>query len=114
MLWKTARQHDQERDRLLSHRLGVLAGRRRHCDVTMGSRGHVDVDRPAARAADEAQRIRRVEHCVGHRRAVDHEYLDPIHPRQNLVRRSLELADRQFGLGARLEQQVWVELEVID
>jgi hypothetical protein len=106
---EAAREHDHERERQVGDRLRVLPRRGHDREPALGRSVDVDVDRPAARTADEAERPRR-EHLVRHGRRVNHEHLGAVDRLDELVRAAHVLADRVRRRGGAL----LVELHVVE
>ena len=85
-LRQPAREHHEERERQVGDGLCVLSGRVDQRHATAAQCLDVDVDRSAASAADQSQLARRVQHLLGHRRSVNGEHFDSVHPFGDLQR----------------------------
>ena len=73
----------------------------------------VDVDRPAARTADESQR-RGIEHLVGDGAAVHDQAVVVGQPLDDLLRRAGVLADAPFRIAAADASPLHVQLQVLE
>jgi len=109
-----SRQDHEERDGQVRHRLGVLAGRRDHGQAALGCGLDVDVDRPAARAADETQRRRGVEHRSRDRAAVHDEPVVVAQSLGDLPGRAGIFTDAPIRLAAADLRLLHVQLQVLE